>query len=70
MANYSYIIDIIAKNLMSEISNKSFQIHSEKELIKNKVCNKDFIMIHNINYTLHRKYSANNLQEVYKLYKY
>ena len=69
MANYSYIIDIISKHLMSEISNKSFQI-SEKDSIKNKVCNKDFIMIHNINYTLHRKYSANNLQEVYKLYKY
>lgn len=67
MTKYSYIINEIAKKL--GFSNDSENITDCEKIIKQKVSNKDFIKLHNINYTLHHKYSANNLQEVYNLYK-
>ena len=65
---YKSVIEEIVENI-NRISKFDFDINKSVQIFrKNDINNKYFIMKHNISYTLDRKYSENNLQEVYSEY--
>ena len=64
---YKNIIDEIVENInITSKFNFEFRI---KNIFKSDIeQNTNFIVKHNIDYTLHRKYSENDLQDVYNKY--